>query len=207
MLVILGMESSCHKESTSILADPLKKEQRKDRSHFLNENIANQLTLAFDLLEQVRGEWTWANDEPASIHLYEESIEWLIRCPGNAPKSFRLNGQTLLGSAVYVNTSPVTFYDATEAFQDMIKAVPATIGYYNESIPRSTQYQERPWYVLATLPALIEGHPAFDESTSTEVWLGMLIHEFFHLSQIKSPIVAQYMSNEEWTESPTDKLK
>lgn len=40
---------------------------------------------------------------------------------------------------------------------------------------------------MSSLEGLTQNHPAFDEKTTTEAWLSIFIHEFFHTRQLLHP--------------------
>jgi len=44
-----------------------------------------------------------------------------------------------------------------------------------------------PWIIASSLDGLIGVHPAFGKDTSTEEWLSVFLHEFFHTRQMLVP--------------------
>ena len=47
--------------------------------------------------------------------------------------------------------------------------------------------QNTPWIIASSLEGLIGSHPAFGKDTSTEEWLSVFLHEFFHTRQLLAP--------------------
>lgn len=168
-----------------------------------------RLKAAFAGLEEVLAQWPWATSRDACIHLYSQKTEWLLDCEGHVPTDFVNTAETFAGAPIYSGASPVTYYGTKVPYDALVSAKPATVSFFQPAIAESQIYKERAWYVAATMEALSADHPAFDESMTSEEWLGILIHEFFHLHQLQNPTVDAFLlTNEaEFLQNPGGRLQ
>ncbi|MGE0790772.1 MAG: hypothetical protein AB7S26_34175 [Sandaracinaceae bacterium] len=60
---------------------------------------------------------------------------------------------------------------------------------YTEADPRTEFAREQAVFAMQSLSSLVAHHPAFDESTTTEEWASIFVHEHFHTAQLAHPSV------------------
>jgi hypothetical protein len=121
------------------------------------------------------------------ILLIAPATQWVVNCPA-CPEKFGAAGPPLDGKPVCGHAGDTISFNGqslpTAAF---VQAVPATA---NVALPGDAQTDlgsDRPWLIASSLDALIGSHPAFNAQTTTEEWLSIFLHEFFHTRQMLVP--------------------
>ena len=60
---------------------------------------------------------------------------------------------------------------------------PVELASVEDGLTGAEAFEAQPWFVIQTPEALEEEHPAFDAPVSTDEWLAIFIHEYFHIAQ------------------------
>jgi hypothetical protein len=145
-----------------------------------------RLEYALDSAKLIGQDWPWLRTDATCVLLIAPTVQWVANC-ATPPGSFKQVGAPLLGKPVYANASDtLTMGGQLIPTAAYIAAMPATAD-----VPLASDStdlaQHTPWIIASSLEGLIGSHPAFGKDTSTEEWLSVFLHEFFHTRQLLAP--------------------
>lgn len=139
-----------------------------------------RIEYALDSAKLIAQDWPWLRADATCALLIAPKLQWVVNC-ATPPDSFQAVGAPLLGKPVYAHAGDSISMGGqaipTAAF---IAAMPATA---DVPLPKETTTAltpDTPWIIASSLDGLIGVHPAFGTDTSTEEWLSVFLHEFFH---------------------------
>lgn len=146
-----------------------------------------RLEYALDSAKLIGQDWPWLRADETCVLLIAPHVQWIVNCP-TAPEAFARVGEPLLGRPVYASASD-TIESGGKSIPSaaFIAAVPATADVPLPGDSTKGLARETPWIIASSLDGLIGAHPAFGSDTSTEEWLSIFLHEFFHTRQFLLP--------------------
>jgi hypothetical protein len=146
-----------------------------------------RLEYALDSAKLIGQDWPWLRADETCVLLIAPEMQWVVNC-STPPESFVPAGEPLLGRPVYASASD-TIESGGKAVPStaFIAAVPATADVPLPGDTTKGLARETPWIIASSLDGLIGAHPAFGKGTSTEEWLSVFLHEFFHTRQFLLP--------------------
>jgi hypothetical protein len=146
-----------------------------------------RLEYALDSAKLIGQDWPWLRADETCVLLIAPHVQWVVNCP-TAPESFAQVGEPLLGRPVYASASD-TIESGGQSVPStaFIAAIPATADVPLPGDSTKGLARETPWIIASSLDGLIGAHPAFGKDTSTEEWLSVFLHEFFHTRQFLLP--------------------
>jgi hypothetical protein len=146
-----------------------------------------RLAYALDSAKLLGQDWPWLRADATCVLLIAPQVQWIVNCP-TAPESFAQVGEPLLGRPVYASASDTIESGGQQVPSSaFIAAMPATADVPLPGDSTKGLAPETPWIIASSLDGLIGAHPAFGEGTSTEEWLSIFLHEFFHTRQFLLP--------------------
>jgi hypothetical protein len=132
-------------------------------------------------------DWPWMRADETCVLLLAPSVQWVINCQNPPPTSGAIDAP-LLGRPVYANASTTALLGGQSVpVSALIQAVPAVADVGLPGVSPAAGGGDAPWLIVSSLDALIAHHPAFNAETSTEEWLSIVLHEFFHTRQLLAP--------------------
>lgn len=147
--------------------------RRSARLNALQESLAPALA-----------EWSLRDLPTTCTLVFDGEGEWLTGCAvASTPSGFSATGETLLGHPVLHHPRSLVLGDQHVPFAKARLAVVGTV------VPLTRgDGTEAPVLVLQEWDALREAHPGFVDS-GMEEWLGIGVHEAFHVHQMWHPRV------------------
>jgi hypothetical protein len=146
-----------------------------------------RLEYALDSAKLIAQDWPWLRTDETCVLLIAPQVQWIVNCP-TAPDEFAAVGEPLLGRPVYARASD-TIESGGKSIPSaaFIAAVPATADVPLPGDSTKGLVRESPWIITSSLDGLMGAHPAFGKDASTEEWLSIFLHEFFHTRQFLLP--------------------
>jgi hypothetical protein len=142
--------------------------------------------------ERIRQHWTQFVGADPCILLVGPEAQWVLNC-ATAPEEFEGTQQRFREQPVFVRVGGQFLSNGRSlATTDFIRAVPATIALPRPGQSKRALAQDRPFVLVSALDALQRLHPTtFSADTTTERWLSIFMHEYFHLLQYSDPSVGE----------------
>jgi hypothetical protein len=132
-------------------------------------------------------DWPWMRADETCVLLIAPTAQWVANCP-SCPEKFAAAGAPLFGKPVCAHAGDtLSLAGQTLPTASFVRSIPATA---NVSLPSDDETElgsDHPWLIASSLDALIGSHPAFDANTTSEEWLSIFLHEFFHTRQMLVP--------------------
>lgn len=160
--------------------------------------------------ELVQQRWLQFPHADPCILLVGPEAQWALNCE-SAPEEFATGRERFRDRPVFVRVGGQFMTNGHSLdTADFIRAVPATIALPRPGQSRNSLAQDRPFILVSALDALKRLHPTFSADTTTERWLSIFIHEFFHVLQYSdralghpsevdgSPLVQLYETDAEY---------
>jgi hypothetical protein len=144
---------------------------------------------ALNAIELLSADWPWLSADASCIVVTTLDAQYLLHCTPPEGSPYRESSVEFRNAPVYVNNSDEAVLGSQSApYKDFVVAVPGTMTIYHPANAELTGFaKEKPWFFISSIEALIDAHPAFDDTTRTEQWLSMFVHEFFHTRQFLQP--------------------
>lgn len=146
-----------------------------------------RLEYALESAKLLTQDWPWMAADQTCVLLIAPRVQWVLNCP-TAPEKFREVGTALSGKPVYAHAGDTISFNGqsmpTDAF---VRALPAIANVALPGDVKADVGKDDAWIVASSLDALIGSHPAFNSGTTTEEWLSIFLHEFFHTRQLLVP--------------------
>jgi hypothetical protein len=132
-------------------------------------------------------DWPWLRADATCVLLIAPALQWVASC-ATPPDSFKEVGAPLLGKPVYVHAGDtISMGGQTIPATAFIAAMPATADVPLPNDSTTALAANTPWIIASSLDGLIGSNPGFGKETSTEEWLSVFLHEFFHTRQMLVP--------------------
>jgi hypothetical protein len=131
----------------------------------------------------------------ACIVLFDPQREWVFQCPDlEALSQFEDGRATFRGGPIF--GAPTLTVPGQKFPYDKVKGIVGRAGGVFRLPPSST---ETPFFLIQDLDALRANHPAFT-ATSTEDWIAIFVHEYFHVFQFSQPAIKAFTKDwhKEW---------
>ena len=131
----------------------------------------------------VHRRWPQFRGGEPCILLIGTEAQWIVNC-AMAPEEFEHTSLRFHDQSVFVRVGGRFLTSGRSVdTSDFIRAVPATVALPRPAQSKSALAQDRPFLLVSALDALRRLHPTFAADTSTEKWLSIFVHEYFHLLQ------------------------
>jgi hypothetical protein len=150
-----------------------------------------RLRYVFLALDSFSKEWPWLATDRTCVFLIGSETQWVVNCDAPPANDFETLASVFRGRAVYGRRGGTFDMNGDElSAAAFIRSTPATASV---PIPASQGLAAtaNPWILVSTIDALIAFHPAFGPDTTTEEWMGVFVHEFFHTRQLLEPHFSQ----------------
>lgn len=156
----------------------------------LPQRERSPLEYVFASLETLPGDWPWMTTEQTCVLLVSQKTQWILNCEEPPSPVFSALAETFRGRPVFAQEAG-TFRmgDKEVPAEAFIRAVPATANVQHPD--QDSDLSGEHLIIASSLEALIKYHPAFGEDATTEEWMGVFIHEFFHTRQMLVPSFAE----------------
>ena len=125
------------------------------------------------------------------ILLVSLQAQWILNCDRAPSPDFLRQEEGFRGRPAFARLgTTLTAGGADVPSADFVRAIPATAS-VPDNEGRALVAGERAYIVASSLDTLIGTHPAFPEATTTEEWMSIFVHEFFHTRQLLAPSFAE----------------
>ena len=173
-----GVEPAEHTESA--LPEPLAEVERWRVDYVLQA------------IEPLSTRWPWMTTQRTCVMLVSLQTQWLLNCERAPTAAFVRQSGDFRGKPIYARAgSEVTLQGQVVPASVFVQAVPATAIVPDSKQPDTAQGQGDPFVVVSSLDTLIGTHPSFPPNTTTEEWMSIFVHEFFHTRQLLVPAFAE----------------
>lgn len=144
-----------------------------------------RLEYALRSLERAQARWPWLSTDETCIVLNRLTEQYLFMCEPSEGSPFEPTGATFRGRSVYRNGTELAAVGPQRAPHSVVvQSIVGTVLLYHPANEALTSFaKERPYIFITSLDALSEAHPAFSSSSTTEEWLSIFVHEYFHTRQ------------------------
>jgi hypothetical protein len=149
----------------------------------------SRIDYALQSITRLKTDWPWLASDETCIVLTDRYAQYLLNCEAPPHSPYDKTPWRFHGRPIYINSSEAAVLDTQSApYKVFSQQLVGTVVVYQPQHPKTTGFaKQKPWIFVTSLEALIENHPAFDEKTTTEAWLSIFIHEFFHTRQLLHP--------------------
>lgn len=149
----------------------------------------SRIEYALQSISRLQNRWPWLSAEETCIVLTDQKVQYLFMCEAPAGSPYQQADGHFRGRPVYVNTTEKAVLGTQSApFAVFAKQLVGTVMVYHPEHLQTTGFaQDKPWIFITTLEALAAEHSAFGPESTTEEWLSIFIHEFFHTGQLSQP--------------------
>lgn len=153
----------------------------------------SRVEYALGAVKEIQKEWPVRTPD-SCILLFGAQAEWLMNCTDPGHGWAAAGSQTLNGMPVFYSSQPVSLAHQRMPYVQVKQALVAQAFFYLASGPSTKVYKDRPWFAISRLEDLAKNHPAFGSGTSTEEWLSIFVHEYFHITQLTEPHAVEFMT-------------
>ncbi len=172
--------------------------------HSLEHNLARVDYALRSLLDLQKQQWPWLSVDETCVVITALDVQYLLLCEPPPGSPYRTSGLMFRGLTVYENRSDHAVLGSQKAaYADFVKQVVGTVMVYHPTQAHITGFAKaKPWLFISSLEALQAYHPAFGPDSTTEEWLSIFVHEFFHARQL-----SQSMIQADWERILTGSLR
>ncbi len=140
-------------------------------------------------VDKLKARWPWLSADDTCVVITALDAQYLLGCSPPEGSPYTLSQARFRGQPVYENKSGQAVLGPQAApYRAFAGALVGTMILYHPAQEALTGFaKERPWFFVTALEALVEAHPGFDDTTRTEEWLAIFVHEYFHTRQFLQP--------------------
>jgi hypothetical protein len=149
----------------------------------------SRLEYALSSLDRLSRQFTWAGATQTCVLLIASDAQWVVNCP-TIPQGFQRTGEDLRGLPVYSTVADsVTVEGEKLPIATLVQMLPGTVQV--PGMPHGPSLGgELPYLIVCSIDALMQFHPAFQHDSSSDEWLAIFVHEFFHTRQLMHPALS-----------------
>lgn len=149
----------------------------------------SRIDYALQSISRLKTVWPWLAPDETCIVLTDSHAQYLLNCEAPANSPYDKTPWRFHGRPIYINSSEAAVLDTQSApYHVFTQQLVGTVVVYQPQHRNTTDFaKQKPWIFVSSLEALIENHPAFNKQATTEAWLSIFIHEFFHTRQLLHP--------------------
>jgi hypothetical protein len=139
-------------------------------------------------IEPLSLRWPWMTTQRTCIMLISLRTQWVLNCDRAPAADFARQSGDFRGRPVFARAGTELMLEGKEVpCAAFVQAVPATASVPNPKQSSSDVAREDPFIIASSLDTLVGTHPAFPANTTTEEWMSIFVHEFFHTRQLLLP--------------------
>jgi hypothetical protein len=125
------------------------------------------------------------SSDETCVFLLAPDVQWVVNCAEAPAAGFSRLDESFRGRPVFMRQGG-TFDAAGQdlSTQELLERMPAAAHVDEPGAQNSDLPARHPWLLLGSLEGLTQYHAAF-KGSSTEEWLSVAMHEFFHTRQLR----------------------
>lgn len=138
--------------------------------------------------------WPWFTTTQTCILLIGLDTQWVLNCDDAPSPDFAPIEPRFRERPIYARVGGSFTLDGKDVPSSaFVQALPATTSVPHEGQQPSDLAHARPFVIVSSLDALVGLNPGFPAETTTEEWLSIFVHEFFHTRQLTVPTFADQL--------------
>jgi hypothetical protein len=151
----------------------------------LPELQRQRLEYLFDAARLLARTWAFQDGQETCLMLLAPDMQWVVNCAEAPAAGFARLTSEFHGKPVFARRGGTFDAEGRDlSTAQLLERMPAA-AHVDEPGARNSDLPARhPWLLLGSLEALMRYHPAFEQS-STEEWLSVAMHEYFHACQMR----------------------
>jgi hypothetical protein len=144
-----------------------------------------RLEYLFEASSLLAKDWPWMSSDETCVYLLAPLVQWVVNCAEAPAAGFSRLEENFRGRPVFMRRGG-TFDAAGKdlSTQELLARMPAAAHVDEPGAQNSDLPSRHAWLLLGSLEGLMQYHAAF-KGSSTEEWLSVAMHEFFHTRQLR----------------------